>query len=79
MGAVLKWSDVLLEAIKSGAQEKYGGKCEFDNSLEGMSLRPISFIPISKVTPLENSIHGYVVEATVLRQSMGKFRKYLWG
>ena len=41
MGAVLLQADVSKEAIKPEAQEKDGGKCEFDNSLEGMRLRPI--------------------------------------
>ena len=44
MGAVLLQADVSEEARKSEAQEKAGRKCEFDKSLEGMRLQPISFI-----------------------------------
>ena len=57
MGAVLLQVDVSSEARKSEAQEKYGGKFEFDNSLEVMGLRPISFISRSTVFPLEKSRH----------------------
>ena len=42
MGAVIMQEDVSAEAIKSEAQEKDGEKCEFDKSLEGMRLLPIS-------------------------------------
>ena len=52
MVSVLLQADVLEEAIKSEAQEKASVKCEFDKYLEGMRLRPISFISISTVLPL---------------------------
>ena len=61
------------------AKEKEGGKYEFYKSLEGMFLRPIYFILISTVTPLENSRHTFVGEEATLRRAIGKFRKYLWG
>ena len=44
MGVVLLQADISEEAKKSEAQENSGGKCEFDKSLGGMRLRPISFI-----------------------------------
>ena len=50
--AVLLQSDVSDEARKKEAQEKAGGNCEFDKSLEVMRLRPISFISRSTVLPL---------------------------
>ena len=63
MGEVHFQADVSEEARKSEAQEKSGGKCEFEYSLEGMRLRPISFISGSTVSPLEKSRHGFVGEA----------------
>ena len=53
MVAVIIQADVSEEARKSEAQEKDGGKCEYEYSLEGMFLRPIYFILISTVPPLE--------------------------
>ena len=44
MGAVLLKVKESVKAIKSEAQEKYSGKCEFENSLERTFLRPIYFI-----------------------------------
>ena len=44
MGAVILKSDISGEEIKSVAQDKDSGKCEFEKSLEGIHLRPISFI-----------------------------------
>ena len=85
MGAVLLQAYVLEEARKSEVsrksevQEKNGGKCEFYNSLELMRLRLIPFISGSTVLLLENSRHGFVVEAYTVRWSIGKFIKYLWG
>ena len=55
MVVVLLQEDESVEAIKSDEQEKDGGKCEFDKSLEGICLRPISFISILTVSPLEMS------------------------
>ena len=44
MGEVLLQEDVSEESKNSESQEKGGGKSEFENSLEGMSLQPIYFI-----------------------------------
>ena len=55
MVAVLLQADVSEEEIKSEAQENTVRKCEFDKSLEGMHLRPISLISVSTVLPLEES------------------------
>ena len=60
MGAVIFQADVSEEARKEEAQEKSGGKCKFEKSLEVMCLRPISFISISTVSPLENSRCNFV-------------------
>ena len=79
MGAVILQADVSAEARKSEAKEKYSEKCEFDKSLEGIYLRPISFISISTVLPLEKSINRFVVGASTVRRAIGNFRKYLWG
>ena len=79
MGAVLLQEYVSEEARKSYSQEKDGGKCEFDKSLEGMRLRPIYFISRSTVLPLENSRHRFLGESAIVRWAIGKFRKYLWG
>ena len=78
MGEVILQADNSVEARKSEAQEKSGGKYEFDTSLEGISLRNISCILISTVSPLENSRHSFVLEAAAVSWSVGKFRKYLW-
>ena len=67
MVTVIQQADVLEEVINSEAQEKYGGNCEFDNSLEGMRLRPISFISRSTLFPLENSRHVFLEEAATVR------------
>ena len=67
------------EEIKSEAQKKAGIKWEFDNSLEVMGLRPISFISRSTVLPLGKSRHVFVGESTSVRWVIGKFNKYLWG
>ena len=53
MGAVLLQSDESVEARKADSKEKASEKCEFDKYLEGMRLRPISFISIPTVSPLE--------------------------
>ena len=53
MGSVLLKLDISAEARKSEAYEKDGIKCEFDKSIEGMRLRPISFISISTLYTLE--------------------------
>ena len=55
MVVVLLQEDESVEAINSDEQEKDGGKCKFDNSLEGIRLRPISFISRLNVSPLEKS------------------------
>ena len=60
-------------AIKSEAQEKAGGNRKFDKFLEVMCLRPISFILRSTVSPLEKSIHIFVVESSAVRWPIGKF------
>ena len=44
MGEVLLQEYDSKEVRDPEAQEKDGGKCEFKKSLEGMRLRPISFI-----------------------------------
>ena len=49
MGEVLIQVDNSVKARYAEAQERAGEKCEIDNSLEGMRLRPIYFIPISMV------------------------------
>ena len=67
------------EAIKSEAQEKDKGKCEFEKLLEVMRPRPVSFIPISTVSPLENTRHIFVGEAPTVMWATGNSRKYLWG
>ena len=41
---VLLQADVSAEAMKSGTQEKDGGKCEIDKSLKVMRLRTINSI-----------------------------------
>ena len=64
---------------KPEAQENNGGKYEFEKFLEGMRLRPISFISKSAVSPLENSGHRFVREVATVRRAIGKFRNYLWG
>ena len=79
MGAVLFQADVLTETINSEAQEKDGGKCEFDKSLEGMRLRPISLILRSTVSTLENSRHRFVGYEATVRWSIGKFNIYFLG
>ena len=79
MWAVLFQEDVSEEARKSEAQEKDGGKCEFDKSLEGISLRKIYFISISTVSPLDKSRHSFVGGAASVRWAIRKSRKYLWG
>ena len=56
-------SDDSAESIKSDAQEKDGGKCEFDKYLEGLRLWPTSFIYRSMVAPLEKSRHSFAREA----------------
>ena len=71
-------ADESAEARKSEVQEKDGGKCEFDKSLEGMRLRPIYFISISTVPPLERSIHSFVGESAAVMWAIGKFRNDLW-
>ena len=38
MGSLLLQADVSVESRKSEAQEKDGGKCEFDKSLAGIRL-----------------------------------------
>ena len=78
MRAVLLQEDVSAEERKLEAQEKDGGKCEFDKSLEGMRLKK-SFVPRSIVSPLENSRCSFVLEADIVRWAIGKFRNYLWG
>ena len=78
MVAVLLKADVSEEARNPEEQEKSGGKCEFENSLEGMRLRPIYFISRSTVLPLEKSRHSFVGEVAAVRWAIGKFRKYLW-
>ena len=79
LGVVLLQAYVSEEAIIADAQEKDSRKCEFDNSLDGMRLRPISFISRSTVSPLEKSRHIFVGEVAALRWAAGKFRKYFWG
>ena len=54
MVVVILKADDSVEATKKEAQEKVGENCEFDNSPEGIHLRPISFILISTVSQLEN-------------------------
>ena len=60
-------------ARKSEAQENCGSKCEFDKSLEVIFLRPIYFILISLVSPLEKSRHSFVGEAAAVRSAIGIF------
>ena len=67
MGAVLIQADDSEKSSNSDAQEKDGGKCEFDKFLEGMCLRPIYFISISTVLPLENSRYRFLGEASTVR------------
>ena len=76
---MLLQEDVSEESRESELQEKDGGKCEFYKPLEVMRLRRISFVSRSTVSPLENSIHRFVGEASTVSWSKGKFRKYLWG
>ena len=77
MGEVLLQADFSEEAIKPEAQKKDGGNCDFGKFLEGMRLRPIYFISISTVSPLEKSIHSFVGETAVVRWAIGKFTKHL--
>ena len=60
------------------AQEKDSEKCEFDNSLEGVQLQPISSISISIVFPMDKSRQSFVVESDTVRREIGKFWNYLW-
>ena len=76
---MLLQSDDSAAERNSEAKEKEIGNCEFDKSLEGMGLQPISFILRSSLSPLEKSSHIFVVEASTVRWFMGNFRKYLWG
>ena len=78
IGSLLLQAYVSEESRNSEAQENYGGKCEFDKSLEVMRLRPIYFISRSTVLPLEKSIQIFVGEAAKVRCTIGNFRKYLW-
>ena len=70
IGVVLMQADVSEE---SEAEEKYGGKCEFEKSLLGMRLRPIYFISKSTVSTLENSRNIFVGDAASVRWDIGKF------
>ena len=54
MEAVLLQTYVSEESRKPEAQEKAEGNCEFDKSLEGMGIRPISFISRSTMLPLKS-------------------------
>ena len=77
MGVVLIKSDDSVEAINSEAQEKVGENCEFDKSLEVIHLRPISFVSVSTVSPLEKSRYIFLGESSAVMCAIGKFRKYL--
>ena len=79
MGAVLPQEDVSAEATNVEAQENNGRKCEFEQFLEGIRIRPISFMSTSIVFSLEKSIHNFLVESTTVRLVIGKCRKYFWG
>ena len=79
MRLVLLQADDSAEVRNSEAQRKDSGKWEFDKSLIRMCLRPISFISISMVLPLENSRHRFVGETDTVSWSVGKSRNYLWG
>ena len=79
MGEMLLQAYVSEESGNSEAQEKDGVKCEFDNYLEGMRLRTISFITISTLSPLEKSRHRFIGEAEAVSRAIVKLRKYLWG
>ena len=79
MGEVLLQEDDSEYARESEAQYKDSGNCEFDKSLDGMRLRPISFISISTVSPQEKSRHIFSGETAALRWAIGKFMNYLWG
>ena len=79
MEAVLLQLDESVKTIKAEVQEKASEKCEFEKSLEGMPLLPISFILRSMVSTMEKSRNIFLVEAATVRQAIGKFRKYLWG
>ena len=46
MGTLILQLDDSVEAIQSEAQEKYGGKFEFNKSLSGLCLRLINFISV---------------------------------
>ena len=52
MRAVLLQSGASVEASKAEAQEKYGLKCEFFRSLEGLFLHIISLFEKAKVSLL---------------------------
>ena len=77
-GALILQADVSEEAIKSEAQEKADGKCEFDKSLEGILLRPISLISRLTMSPLDNLRHIFLVKSGTVRWAIVKFRKYVW-
>ena len=78
MGVVILQANVSVEARKAESQESDGENFDFDMSLNIMRLQKISFVSISTVSPLENSWHIFVVEVSRVRQSIGKFIKYLW-
>ena len=74
MVVVIIQADDLVDSISQRHKKRTGGKCEFDNSLEEICLRPISFISRSTVSPLENPRHRCVGESVSVRWSIRKFK-----
>lgn len=66
MGAVLLQADDSDGARKAEEQERNGGRCKFDRTLDGLRLLPIAFISRKTQTSLEQSTHSYVGEAATI-------------
>jgi hypothetical protein len=76
-GAVLLQAGCSKEEEDAMMREVAGGKCEFDKTVNGLRLRPISFISMRRRDT--SSRHSFVGEASTGRWAMLKFKHHLIG
>ena len=77
MEAVLLQASKIPEANKAEANKKDGLPWEFNFTISGLRLLPITFITRHN-SPQEKSYHSYIREAAIGLWSIESFQKYLF-
>ena len=73
MGAVMLQVERTPKVLEAEKLEKEGAKCQFEGSIKGLRLCPITFISQKTKEGMEKSMHSYVGEVATLCWGVEKF------